>query len=632
MTEAEAQLVAVDDQGGPVTQAIACATQYLLALQHARGHWQAPLESNATMEARYVFFNRLLGREKSDLERRIAERLVGLQGTDGGWPLHRDGPGDLSTTAEAYLALRLTGMAADAPALVRAREFVLAAGGLAGVGAFTRVWLALLGQFPWAGVPATPVELVLLPPWAPVSVEVFSRARATVVALALLLAHRPPVRLPAEAAVPELWRHPPRPEDVALARSAELVTLRNLFVVLDRGLRALERSPWQPLRRRAVARAIEWVLRHQDGSGQWGGSLAATLVSVLALDAVGFAHDHPAMVSGLQGVDDFLIECEGALVVQPSSWPTADTALAVRALLDGGLDRAHPVLARAGEWLVRAQSFRAGDWAVLNPRLEPGGWSPAPADEWYPDVGVSATVLLTLQALPLTATPAGKRALAYGLNWTLGMQSRGGGYARFDVDNAVSLPVPGLETALDPPSADVTGRVLEAMAGAGYGVELGRARRAVEFLHASQRADGSWRGQCGGIHGTWCALAGLVAIGEEPGAPAVRRAVEWLVSHQNADGGWGETPASSGDEQPGSGESTPSQSAWACLGLLAAGARNEALARGIDYLVRTQGPDGTWAERQATATALRGRVYLRAHLHRHVFPLMALGRYARGSA
>ena len=618
MNEAGEHHAPAVDATGPITDAIARSSARLLALQHASGHWQAPLEGSAAMEAEYVFFNHLLGRERSDLERRVAERLVTLQAGDGGWPASPAGPSDLSVTAEAYVALRLTGMAPDEPVLARARDLVLDRGGLAQVGIATRVWLALLGQFPWTGVPALPVEIVLLPPWAPVSLEVFSRLRATIVPLALLRAHPAAARPLAEAATPELWRRPPRPSDVARARSAELVTLENLFLGLDRLLAAAGRSPWQPLRRRAVARAIEWVLRHQDANGQWGASLRATLFSVLALDAVGFAHDHPVMVGGLQGVDDFLIECEGTLVAQPASWATWDTALAAQALLASGLPPAHPALGRAGEWLLRTQTFRAGDWAVLNPRLEPGGWAPAAADEWYPDTGVSATVLDVLAALPLAATPAGRRALAYGRNWALGMQSCGGGYARFDVDNAGALPVPGLDTALDPPRPDVTGRVLELMAGVGYGVEFGRARRAVEFLRAHQGADGSWGGPAGdeALYATWCALAGLAAMGEDMRAAHVRRAAGWVVGCQHADGGWGDAAGS-----------TPLQTAWACLGLLATdGVWSDALARGIDHLVRTQRADGGWIERRGTMRALPGRAGLRAHLHAEVYPLLALGR------
>src|SRR5438094_170604 len=524
MSASEGRLTVVGGTRGEglaarVAQAITRASQYLFATQHARGYWHAPLEANATMEAEYVFFNRLLGRERPDVERRLAERLLALQQADGSWPIYHNGPGGPSTTIEAYFALKLTGMSATEPALVRARDFILGRGGLARAGVFTRIWLAYFGQFPWAGVPSMPVALVLLPPWFP-------------------------------------------------------------------------------------------------------------------LHAVGFAADHPAMMSGIQGVEDFLVECEGTLMYQPCVSPNWDTALAARALLDAGLDPAHPALGRAAEWLVANQIFRPGDWAVLNPTLEPGGWAFEFANDWYPDVDDSAVILTVLDALPAAETAAGRRAIAYGLNWTLGMQSRTGGWAAFDTNNTAAflnrIPFADMEAMIDPPTEDVTGRLLHLMGTVGYRPDFGRARRAVEFLRRTQRSDGSWWGRWGVnfVYGTWCALAGLEAIGEDLRAPWIRRAVDRLAAHQNADGGWRAAAAPYGDESlAGQGDSTPSQTAWAVLGLLAAdGPSSRAVERGIAWLCRTQGPDGTWDERHFTGTGFPRHFYLRYHLYRHYFPLMALGQ------
>jgi squalene-hopene/tetraprenyl-beta-curcumene cyclase len=449
--------------------------------------------------------------------------------------------------------------------------------------------------------------------------------------------HRPAVRIPPTAAVAELWAGPPERAVLSFARSPELVTTRNLFLAIDRALRVVGRSPWKPLRRRAVARAIEWVIRHQDKNGQWGGIQPAMLNSVLALHAVGFAPDHPAMVSGVQGVDDFLVESEGTLLYQPCVSPNWDTALAAKALLEAGMDPTHPALARAGEWLVANQIFRTGDWAVRTPRLEAGGWAFEFANDWYPDVDDTAVILMVLQALPLATTPAGRRAIAYGLNWTLGMQSRSGGWGAFDTDNTAEflnrIPFADMEAMIDPPTEDLTGRLLSLMGAAGYGPDFGRAARAIDFLRRTQRPDGSWWGRWGVnfIYGTWCALEGLAGIGEDLRAPWIRRGVDWLRSRQNPDGGWGETVGSYDDESlAGRGESTPSQTAWALLGLLAAdGPRSDAVERGIDHLVRTQGPDGSWSERLFTGTGFPRHFYLRYHLYRHYFPLMALGRWAR---
>jgi squalene-hopene/tetraprenyl-beta-curcumene cyclase len=619
-----------------VAQTIARAEAWLLAEQHPSGYWQAPLEANVTMEAEYVFLNRLLGRDRTDIERRLADRLLGLQQADGSWPVYAGGPGQLSVTIEAYFALKLCGLVADEPALARARDFVLGHGGLARAGVFTRCWLAYFGQFPWDGLPAMPVELVLLPPWFPVNIYAMSSwARGTVVPLTLLMAYPPAVRVPDGAAVGELWAGTPKRADYAFARSRERVTTRNFFLAVDRALQLAGRSPWKPFRRRAVARAIEWLLRHQDKNGQWGGIQPAMLNSALALHAVGFALDHPVMVSALQGIDDFLTECEGTLMYQPCVSPTWDTALAARALLDAGLEPAHAALARAGSWLVRQQIFRPGDWSVLRPALDPGGWAFEHANDWYPDVDDSAVILMVLQQLPLAHTADGRRAIGRGLEWTLGMQSRGGGFGAFDVDNTSDflnrIPFADMEAMTDPPTEDLTGRLLQLLGESGHGRDHSRARRALDFVRQTQREDGSWWGRWGVnfLYGTWSVLAGLGAIGEDLRAPYVRRAVDWLRSRQNADGGFGETVASYDDESlAGRGESTPSQTAWALMGLVAAGeARSDAAARAADWLVRTQTADGTWSERPFTGTGFPRHFYLRYHLYRHYFPLMALGQW-----
>ena len=315
--------------------------------------------------------------------------------------------------------------------------------------------------------------------------------------------------------------------------------------------------------------------------------------------------------------------------------PTLDSVHAVRALLDAGTPGTHPALARAGEWLVERQIFRPGDWSVHKADLDPGGWAAEQANDFYPNVDVSALAVSVLQDLPIAATPAGRRALAFGLEWTLGMQGRDGGWAASDVDNDSrfldAVPFPDLEGVTDPSSADTTGRVLAVAAERGFGLGLGRVRRGAEFLRQAQHADGSWSGRWGvnALYGTWLAVTGLVAAGEDPDAPGVRRAGEWLLAHQNPDGGWGERVSSYDDEsQRGVGESTPSQTAWALMALLAAvGPEQPAVARGIGYLVDTQAAAGTWEEAAFTGTSVPRRAYLRHELASLHFPLRALGQY-----
>src|SRR5262245_10761710 len=616
--------------------AVTRATEHLLALQRSGEHWQGLVEAAANLEAEYVFVHRLLGRQRPERERGVVERLLATQQADGGWSLAPGQPSHVSTTIEAYLALKLGGVKADEPPLTRARELIRSAGGLPSAGMFTRFWLACFGQFPWTGVPRVPVEMVLLPTWAPLNIyRLSSWTRATLVPFALLMVHRPDARVPPEADVRELWVREPTAEDLSFSRSPSLVSWRNVFLALDRTIALLGRVRWKPLRRRAVARAIEWVLRHEDATGQWAGIQPAIVQSVLALHAIGFASDHPAIVRGMQGLDDLLAQRGTHLLCQPCLTPARDTVNVVRALLDAGVPGTHPALGRAADWLVERQIFRAGDWAVHDPDLDPGGWAAELANDFYPNVDVSALAVSVLQDLPVSATPRGRRALAHGLEWTFGMQSRDGGWAAFDADNSSrsldAVPFPDLEGVTDPACADITGRVLAVAAERGCGLGLGRVRRGVEFLHRGQHADGSWSGRWGvnALYGTWLAVTGLVAAGEDAGSAYLRRAADWLVARQNADGGWGETVSSYDDDaQRGKGSSTPSQTAWAVMALLAlSGPSHPAVERGVHHLLETQRDDGTWEEAAFTATSIPGRSYLRSELSPLHFPLRALGQY-----
>ncbi len=640
MTAEHEHQTADDGLAERVANAVARATRALLDQQQPSGSWQGVVEAAANLEAEYVFLNRLLGRQRPDVDRRMGERLLALQQADGGWTVAPGLPSHPSTSIEAYFALKLVGIPVSEPALVRARDFIRGQGGLARAGVFTRFWLACFGQFPWEGVPAIPVETILLPPRSPFGIYALSSwTRATLVPFSLLMMHKPQARLPPDVHVAELWLREPEPADLAYPRSPSFFSWRNVFLGLDRTIALAGRVRWKPLRRRAVARAIEWILRHQEASGQWGGIQPAMVQSVLALHAVGFALEHPAIVRGLQGIDDLLVQCGDTLAYQPCVVPTWDTALAVRALLDAGADPASPPLARAAEWMLGTQIFRPGDWAIRNPDLDPGGWPLELANDHYPNVDASAAVLGALADLPAADTQAGRRALAHGRNWTFGMQSRDGGWAAFDTASASrvleAVPFPDLEGLTDPPCADSTGHVLELMGTAGFGTGFGRVRRAREFLERTQRPEGCWVGRWGvnAIYGTWAALAGLRAVDEDPKSPLVQRAVAWLVARQNPDGGFGESVSSYDDDAMiGRGDSTPSQTAWAVLALLAADGDDAAVRRGVDWLVRTQRADGTWDEHAYTATGVPRRSYLRFQLFPLYFPLRALGQYrARAS-
>ena len=614
--------------------AIGDARDAILAKQFPGGYWHAPLEANVGMDAQYVVFNRFMGRRPVEVERRLVEHILAKQSADGSWPLYHDGPGHLSTTIEAYFALKLTGHHPDEPALVRAREFIHAHGGLARAQVFTRAYLAYFGQFPWTGLPAMPVEAILLPPWFPLNIYAMSSwARETVVPMLLLFARKPSIALEPGCGVEELWLRPPTRSDLAFPADDRFLSWSNFFLQLDRVLKLVGRSPWKPLRRRALARAEKWILDRQDRNGGWGGIQPPMLNCVMALRTLGYADDHPAVKNGIQAIDDFLIEHEGHLLFQPCVSPTWDTALTMRALLDSGTPADDPALARAAEWLIDNQIFVPGDWSVYNPDLDPGGWAFEFANDWYPDVDDSAVILMVLRRLAFADRTRADRSIARGTNWTIGMQCRNGGYGAFDTDNDAAflneIPFADMKAMIDPPTEDLTGRVLELMGNSGFDLDYSRARRARDFILRTQRADGSWWGRWGSnfIYGTWSVLLGLKAIGEDMDAPYVKRAVRWLEEHQNADGGWGETLDSYDDEtKAGRGPSTPSQTAWAIMGLLAAQRTvSPAVERGVRYLIETQ-RDGTWAEEPFTGTGFPGHFYLRYTMYGEYFPLMALGQ------
>jgi squalene-hopene/tetraprenyl-beta-curcumene cyclase len=603
--------------------------------QHADGYWQAPLEACVGMDAQYVIFNRFMGRVRAETEQRLVANMLVQQAEDGSWPLYGGGPGHVSTSIEAYFALKLAGLGAEHPAMRRARVWILAQGGLAKAGVFTRIFLAYFGQYPWSALPAVPVELNLLPPWFPVNIYKFSSwARETLVPITILAAKRPSIALAPGMDVSELWVRPPTPVDLEFPKGDRRASWQRFFWVVDRVLHRLGRIPWKPLRARALARAEQWILERQEPDGGWGGIQPPMINCVMALRALGYGDEHPAVRMGIEAIESFITDHEGRLFFQPCISPTWDTALMAKALLDSDVPGDHPALTRAADWLIDRQIHEPGDWSVYNPALTPGGWAFEFENRWYPDVDDTAVILMALGRITASSPERRRRAIALGTAWTLGMQSRNGGWGAFDTDNDAhflnEIPFADMKAMIDPPTEDLTGRVLELMGVSGWSLGFERGRRAHEFVLRAQRPDGSWWGRWGAnfIYGTWSVLAGLRAIGDDLDAPHVRRAVAWLERHQNADGGWGETLASYDDESlAGVGGSTPSQTAWALLGLLAGQqAPSPAVLRGVEHLLETQRPDGSWDEAWWTGTGFPSHFYLRYWMYRDYFPLMALGQ------
>ncbi len=608
---------------------LARARDHLLDLQDAAGWWKGELQTNVTMDAEDLLLRQFLGVLTPAVLEPAAAWIRSEQRADGTWANFHGGPGDLSTTVEAYAALRLAGDSPEASHMRIAREFVLDRGGLERARVFTRLWLALFGAWPWAGLPALPPEVIFFPRWFPLNPYDFACwARQTIVPLTVVRSFRP-VRELGFGLSELLSGAPPPPRHPAS-------TWKGRFERLDDILRAYERHPNQWLRRAARQRAIEWIVRRQEADGSWGGIQPPWVYSMIALSLMGYPIDHPVMRAAFDGIDRFTIREGGLRRLEACQSPVWDTALAIIALSDAGVAGDHPALVRAGRWLLKEEITVRGDWAVRRPGLPPSGWAFEFANDNYPDIDDTAEVLLALRRVRLP-DDAATRAIGRGVRWLLGMQSRDGGWGAFDADNTRAicreLPFCDFGEVIDPPSADVTAHAVELFVGEGLANDE-RVGRGLYWLDRSQEPDGSWFGRWGANHvyGTGAALPAVVAAGVSPSDPRIRRAVSWLEAHQNPDGGWGEDLRSYRDPSwIGRGESTASQTAWALLALLAGGERSgPAVERGVRWLVDTQTEAGTWNEPLFTGTGFPGDFYINYHLYRLVFPLQALGRYVHG--
>ena len=621
----------------PLDTTIQRSCEFFFREQLSEGYWWAELESNVTITAEYIMLFHFLGMVDKDREKKLANYILGKQTTEGFWTIYHGGPGDLSTTIEAYFALKLAGYPADHPAMEKARAFILEKGGIIKSRVFTKIFLALFGEFAWFGVPSMPIELSLLPNWAYLNMYEFSSwSRATIIPLSIVMAIRPVRKLPPWARVQELYVRPLRPIDYTFTKEEGILTWKNIFIGVDHLLKVYERSPIRPFMNKATTLAEKWVLDHQEPSGDWGGIQPAMLNSILALHCLGYANDHPAVQKGLDALANFCIESDENIVLQSCISPVWDTALALKALIDAGVPDDHPALVKAAQWLLDREVRKPGDWKIKSPDLEPGGWAFEFLNDWYPDVDDSGIVMMAIKDVKTKDTKAKDDAVNRGIRWCLGMQSKNGGWGAFDKDNTKhilnKIPFADLEALIDPPTADLTGRMLELMGTFDYPKDHPAAVSALEFLKRNQEPEGPWWGRWGVnyIYGTWSVLSGLHAIGEDPSQPYIRKAVNWLNSKQNSDGGWGESCESYNDTAlAGIGESTPSQTAWALLALMAAGeGRVPTVARGIEYLIRNQKADGTWDEEQFTGTGFPKYFMIKYHIYRNCFPLMALGKYS----
>jgi squalene-hopene/tetraprenyl-beta-curcumene cyclase len=615
-------------QLGEAERALELARDHLLSLQKPDGHWRGLLETNVTMDAEDLLLRAFLGISDDERSRRAATWIRSKQSPDGSWPNFAGGLGDLSTTIEAYWALRLVGDEPSAPHMQRAAAWCRDHGGPREARVFTHIWMALFGLWPWDEVPAMPPELMFLPSWFPLNPYDFACwARQTIVALTIVRAHRPSRRLP--FTLEELGPSDPGPPAPATSLTGRVLN------VVDRVMRVYERHPVRPLRRAAMTAAERWVVKRQEADGGWGGIQPPWVYSLMALHLQGYPLDHPVIRAGLTGLDSFTVHDGEALWLEACQSPVWDTALAVVALADAGLDGDDPALVGAADWLLDRQILDvAGDWALRRPGLRPGGWAFEYHNVNYPDVDDTPICALALRRVEHPDPGRVGSAVQRAVEWIVGMQSDDGGWGAFDADNTRTivreLPFCDFGEVIDPPSADVTAHAVELLVQEQGRTARDSAERGLRWLWDEQESDGSWFGRWGvnHIYGTWSVLCALKEAQVAPDDPRVRRAVRWLESRQNPDGGWGEDCRSYEDPAwIGRGESTASQTAWALLALHAAEAgASDAARRGIEWLLATQREDGTWNEPQYTGTGFPGDFYINYHLYRLVFPVMALGR------
>ncbi len=615
-------------------EAVERGVSYLLSLQAQGGYWLGELEADTTLESDYIFYLHVLGKADPIRIAKLANYVRQRQLPDGGWSIYPGGPSELNATVKAYFALKLANDSPGAPHLVRARACVHKLGGLEQTNSYTRFYLALVGAVEWDMVPAVPPELMLLPNWFYLNIyEMSSWTRAIVVPLAILYAHKPRWSLPQHAHVDELFRDSAR-KAAAFQWGGQFFSWRNFFLALDRALKLYEHLPWKPLRQRALRQAQQWLYEHLERSDGLGAIYPAMMNAVFALVALGHAPDDPLTAREIGQLGRFEIEEDDTIRVQPCTSPVWDTAIAMVALEESGLPPDHPALIRAARWLLDKQVLGPGDWQVKNPDAEPGGWAFEFRNDFFPDVDDTAFVLMALQRVDYPDRARMEGAIRRGLAWLLSMQNRDGGWGAFDHDNDcrvfTQVPFADHNAMIDPSTADVTARVVECLGRFGWPASHPLIKRAVEFLLRDQKADGSWYGRWGVnyVYGTSGVLRALETV-----ALAAReycqRAVAWLRAVQNANGGFGESSASYyAPALKAEGVSTPSQTAWGLIGLLAAGEHTDAaVASAAEYLVTQQNPDGSWDEEEFTGTGFPCVFYLKYHLYRNYFPLYALARY-----
>jgi len=645
----------IDADMADVESAIDRSTNHILSLQHPEGYWSGELEADAMLEADYIFLHTLLESGDPGRLHRAYVEMMRYQNGDGSWSLYPGGPGNISLSVKCYFSAKLSGLSPDDKRMVRCREWILAHGGVTACNTFTKMYLCALGQYDYDAVPAIPPEIVLFPNWFYFNIyEISSWSRSILVPLAIIYAKKPFKKIPAEQGIDELFVGGRSNASLRLHMDRKhLLSWRNLFLLADRISHLAEAVHIRPLRNLALRKAEKWMLERLEMTDGLGAIYPAMMNAIIALRCLGYSEDDPQVIRARDEFEKLGIEepageamPEPTFRMQPCMSPVWDTAQAVYALGEAGVPRNDPRMLKAADWLLSKEVRHKGDWAVKVPNTEPGGWYFEFNNEFYPDTDDTAQVLLALSKVDNPRERYQHQVAMRAIAWEFAMQCRNGGWGSFDKDNTKMIfqyiPFADHNAMLDPPTVDITGRMLEMLASYGYDQSDPRARKAIKFILSQQEPDGSWFGRWGVnyIYGTFLVLRGLEAIGFDQHEPQMQQAAEWIRMVQNPDGGWGESCGTYDDPNTrGAGISTPSQTAWALLGLLAAGDdRSDSIAKGVRWLLERQLADGSWdesmgegAERQSiiTGTGFPKVFYLAYTMYRQYFPLLALTTYQR---
>ena len=619
--------------------AIGRSQQHLLGLQTPEGYWAGELMVDSTLVSDMIAYHHWDGKVDKEWQRKGVNHLFSMQLPDGGWNIYYGGPSDVNATIKAYLALKLAGLPATDPRLLKARQVALSLGGVPRMNTFSRLYLALLGLFPWDYVPTIPCEVILIGKWFHVNFwEMSSWTRSMLVPLSIIN-HFKPTRGLNHITLDELYPEGYHERDLALPPDPQGFTWRNFFIWLDKLHKFAERFAQfniHPFRKRALKKAEQWMIERCEGSDGLAAIFPAMLNALIALKALGYPDDHPEVIRAERELKRLERETEDDVRIEPCFSPVWDTAIVTICLRESGVSENHPALKRAADWLISKEIRFRGDWQYKNPaKVEPSGWAFEYENKWNPDVDDTAMVLLALRKVP-TDHPARRDAsFKRGLDWMMSFQCKDGGWGAFDKDCTKNIlekvPFADHNAMLDPECADITARILELLGYQGTGLNNPQVARAVQFVCEQQEQDGSWYGRWGVnyIYGTWQVLRGMRALNWNMNEPWLLKARDWLESVQHQDGGWGERCNTYDDPVfKGQGPGTASQSAWAVMGLCAFDdPYRPGLLRGIEYLIRTQNEDGSWTEHETTGTGFPKVFYLKYDMYRNAWPVLALATY-----